>query len=101
MEVAVHAVLGSAAKVAGDSAPTLVQLAAEGVMRGRTMSPMSLSMVGLAPLEYAGGGLIASAFGLTTMFLTGALIQAVAVLTGVTSAALRAATVVSSGPRPA
>jgi hypothetical protein len=99
--VAVQAVLGFAAMVAGNSALSLVQAASAVELRGRVMSLMSLSMIGLTPVVYVLAAVVASVHGVVALFVGGAVVQAVAVAGGLLWAPVRTASVMASPTRAA
>lgn len=71
---------------------SLIQAAATEETLGRVMSLYSLTVMGLTPLAQAGGGIFAGATGMTTLFVTGAVVQLLACVVGLLFVTVRTAT---------
>jgi len=97
---AVQAGMGFALTVAGSSAFSLLQAGTDPDKLGRATSLMFLATMGLTPVTYAAAGTLANSAGPHPLFLTGALIQAVSVVLGASSARLRTAHLPTAPHRP-
>ncbi len=89
--VAVQVGLGCASTVAGTSMITLLQTLAPREMLGRFTSLIYVSLWGLIPLAYALSGAVVGWFGLTSLFVVGAVIQVIGLALGLSSARVRSA----------